>query len=145
MALAGCKNARGTDQTDPSGLRTEVCCRPLRGFFGRLSGKNHCYVRITSDDNPKDVHTYGLHRLVVVVWTVSYHPLLEFKGGIGISDSVFFLIRGTTLSWGICHYGRRGNIGLLFAGCPLAFWTWCCVYREEPTPRVQSLLHYQLP
>lgn len=47
---------------DPSGLRTQVCCRPLRGFLGRLSGKNHCYVLITSDDDQLQFHTYGLHR-----------------------------------------------------------------------------------
>ena len=49
------------DNDDPYGLRTEVCCRPLHSFMGRL-GYNHCYVLITSDDNPWNFHTYGLHR-----------------------------------------------------------------------------------
>lgn len=49
-----------TDYTDPSGLKTEVCCRRLRFITGFLSGLNHCYVKITSDGGPS--HTYGLHR-----------------------------------------------------------------------------------
>jgi RHS repeat-associated protein len=49
------------DNDDPDGLKAEVCCRPLRYVLGRL-GFNHCFVRITSDDNPQNSHTYGLHR-----------------------------------------------------------------------------------
>jgi RHS repeat-associated protein len=51
-----------TSLTDPSGLRARVCCRPLRGKLGQLTGKNHCYVLINPDDNPWEFHTYGLHR-----------------------------------------------------------------------------------
>jgi len=51
-----------TTLSDPSGLSAQVCCRPLRGTLGRLSGKNHCYVRISTDGNPQQSHTYGLHR-----------------------------------------------------------------------------------
>jgi RHS repeat-associated protein len=51
-----------TTQSDPSGLRAQVCCRPLRGKWGHRSGKNHCYVLINPDDNPWTFHTYGLHR-----------------------------------------------------------------------------------
>jgi RHS repeat-associated protein len=51
-----------TTQTDPSGLRAQVCCRPLRGKWGHRSGKNHCYVLINPDDDPWTFHTYGLHR-----------------------------------------------------------------------------------
>lgn len=39
-----------------------MCCRPLRGKLGRASGKNHCYVLITSEDYQRQFHTYGLHR-----------------------------------------------------------------------------------
>ena len=49
-----------TDYTDPSGLKTQVCCRSLRFITGFLSGLNHCYVKITPDGGPS--HTYGLHR-----------------------------------------------------------------------------------
>ncbi|HXE89539.1 MAG TPA: RHS repeat-associated core domain-containing protein [Terriglobales bacterium] len=45
--------------TDPDGLRTQVCCRLLRGSVGKLTGKNHCYIRVT---NSRGSHTYGLHR-----------------------------------------------------------------------------------
>ena len=48
---------------DPFGLRTRVCCRPLRNaVFGRFLGFNHCYLVITSDDDQLQYHTYGLHR-----------------------------------------------------------------------------------
>jgi RHS repeat-associated protein len=36
-----------TDYADPSGLKTQVCCRSLRFITGFLSGLNHCYVKIT--------------------------------------------------------------------------------------------------
>jgi len=47
--------------SDPSGLRTQVICRPLRN---RITGIwfNHCYVLITSEDDQLQHHTYGLHR-----------------------------------------------------------------------------------
>jgi len=51
-----------TTLNDPSGLRARVCCRPLRGKLGHLTGRNHCYVLINPDDNPWQFHTYGLHR-----------------------------------------------------------------------------------
>lgn len=47
---------------DPDGLRTQVCCRPLRGRLGNLSGQSHCYVLITSEDDQLLANTYGLHR-----------------------------------------------------------------------------------
>lgn len=48
---------------DPDGLRVEVCCRPLHGIAGKEPfGRNHCYVLITSDDDQRRFHTYGLHR-----------------------------------------------------------------------------------
>jgi hypothetical protein len=51
---------------DPTGLRTDICCRPLRSkITGRLLGLNHCYVIINTYDDPRKehtVHTYGLHR-----------------------------------------------------------------------------------
>ena len=47
------------DYTDPSGLKTSVCCRPLRYLFGKL-GFTHCYVRMNIHGGP--VSTYGLHR-----------------------------------------------------------------------------------
>jgi RHS repeat-associated protein len=45
--------------SDPSGLRTEVFCRPLHGPLGQLF--NHCYVRITPDGG-QSTCTFGLHR-----------------------------------------------------------------------------------
>jgi RHS repeat-associated protein len=45
---------------DPTGLKTQVCCRPLRRIVGYL-GINHCYVKITPDGGGPS-HTYGLHR-----------------------------------------------------------------------------------
>jgi len=47
-----------TDFTDPSGLKTKVCCRFLRGLAS-LTLQNHCYISITNDDG---THTYGLHK-----------------------------------------------------------------------------------
>jgi RHS repeat-associated protein len=49
-----------TNYTDPEGLKTEVCCRPLRNFVGKATGKNHCYIRITPKSGPPK--TLGLHR-----------------------------------------------------------------------------------
>ena len=49
------------NELDPSGLRTQVCCRPLHGVAGK-AGFNHCYVLITSEDDQRQFHTYGLHR-----------------------------------------------------------------------------------
>jgi RHS repeat-associated protein len=49
-------------ESDPSGLRADVCCRPLRGLLGGLSGKNHCYVLINTEGDTPQFHTYGLHR-----------------------------------------------------------------------------------
>ncbi len=45
---------------DPTGLKTQVCCRRLRRIVGYL-GFNHCYVKITPDGGGPS-HTYGLHR-----------------------------------------------------------------------------------
>src|SRR5258708_62132 len=47
------------DNTDPTGLKTSVCCRPLRYIIGHL-GLKHCYIKITADDG--SVRRYGLHR-----------------------------------------------------------------------------------
>ena len=44
--------------TDPLGLKTSVCCRPLHYVFGKV-GLKHCYIRITENGIS---HTYGLHR-----------------------------------------------------------------------------------
>jgi hypothetical protein len=43
---------------DPTGLKTSVCCRPLRYIVGKI-GLNHCYIKISNDQG---THTYGLHR-----------------------------------------------------------------------------------
>jgi len=50
------------NETDPSGLRTQACCRQLRRLVGQITGYNHCYVLITSEDDQLQWHTYGLHR-----------------------------------------------------------------------------------
>jgi RHS repeat-associated protein len=47
------------DNTDPTGLKTSVCCRPLRYVIGHL-GLKHCYIKVTADDG--SVRRYGLHR-----------------------------------------------------------------------------------
>jgi RHS repeat-associated protein len=47
------------DNTDPTGLKTSVCCRRLRYVVGYL-GLKHCYIKITADDG--STHRYGLHR-----------------------------------------------------------------------------------
>jgi RHS repeat-associated protein len=41
------------NNTDPLGLKSEVCCRPL--LIRGLGWLKHCYIRVDSD-------TYGLHR-----------------------------------------------------------------------------------
>ncbi|MBX7223799.1 MAG: hypothetical protein K1Y36_28045 [Blastocatellia bacterium] len=56
--------------TDPTGLKTYVCCRPLKVFFVGWFFK-HCYILVVPDggpprnrdpQNPNDpVQTYGLH------------------------------------------------------------------------------------
>jgi RHS repeat-associated protein len=73
------------DNDDPDGLRTEVCCRPLHSFPGRL-GYNHCYVLITSDDNPWNFHTYGLHREddnTGVLFPGGARPVMDSKSDVG--------------------------------------------------------------
>jgi RHS repeat-associated protein len=73
------------DNEDPDGLRTEVCCRPLHSFVGRL-GYNHCYVLITSDDNPWDFHTYGLHREddnTGILFPGGAQPVMDSKSDVG--------------------------------------------------------------
>ena len=45
--------------TDPLGLKTSVCCRPLRYVVGKL-GLTHCYVSVSEHGGKP--HTYGLHR-----------------------------------------------------------------------------------
>jgi RHS repeat-associated protein len=73
------------DNDDPDGLRTEVCCRPLKGILGRL-GYNHCYVLITSDDNPWDFHRYGLHREddnTGVLFPGGARPVLDSNSDVG--------------------------------------------------------------
>jgi RHS repeat-associated protein len=48
------------DYTDPLGLKTSVCCRPLRYVVGKF-GFKHCYIKI-EDPGGGTPHTYGLHR-----------------------------------------------------------------------------------
>jgi RHS repeat-associated protein len=47
------------DYTDPLGLKTTVCCRPLRYVVGKL-GLKHCYISVSEHGGKP--HTYGLHR-----------------------------------------------------------------------------------
>jgi RHS repeat-associated protein len=47
------------DYTDPKGLKTSVCCRPLRYIVGKF-GFKHCYIRMNIHGGPS--HTYGLDR-----------------------------------------------------------------------------------
>jgi hypothetical protein len=56
--------------------------------------------------------------LVVVVWTVSYHPLLEFEGGIGISDSGFFSYPRYHIELGHLPLWKAGEYRFIVRGLP---------------------------
>lgn len=73
------------DAKDPSGLRTQLCCRPVTGAVS-WTGKKHCFVTISGNPaiNGGGLRAYSLFPVVVTVTVVTPYGSIPVPVPIGV-------------------------------------------------------------